>query len=308
MSYNYYFDSLCKYPFAKWDFKNKDLAIRTHCKYMLSRTQSMFEYDGLPGSIPARMLELYLQINGYVGIVEINGDLYAVFGGLGGEPNAYYMPTVLTVANPALQYSANLRIDKDCIVFPSDSLYTGLMPMFTRYATALVENELSMNIAAINSRIINLVSAGDDRTKLSAEKYIADIENGKLGIIAEDSLLEMAGLHSNPYGNASATQNLKNLIEHEQYLRATWFNELGLNANYNMKREALNSSENALNEDSLLPLVDDMLKCRKLGIEKVNAMFGTNISVKLASSWEDNQDEVDAKLEEMEVEEAEETK
>lgn len=289
MSANYYFDNLCKYPFAKWDFKNKDAGIRAHCKYMLARTQSMFEYDDLPESIPARMLELYLQINGYVCIASVDGNLYAFFGGLGGEPSDYYMPTKCVVANPALRYNATLTIDVDCIVFPSDSMYQGLMPMFSRYATALVENELSMNIAAINSRIINLVSAGDDRTKLSAEKYIADIENGKLGIIAEDSLLEMAGLHSNPYGNASTTQNLKNLIEHEQYLRATWYNEIGLNANYNMKRESLNESETAINEDSLLPLIDDMLRCRKHGLEKVNSMFGTNISVRLASSWADNQ-------------------
>lgn len=299
MSTSYYYKSLCNYPFASYDFKDKHRAIRNHVNYMLARTQSMFEYEGLPESIPARMLELYLQINGFVGIVKINGDLYAVYGGLGGEPNAYYMPTVLTVANPALQYSANLRIDEDCIVFPSDSLYMGLMPMFSRYATALTENELSMNIAAINSRIINLVSAGDDRTKVSAEKYLKDIEAGNLGIIAEDSFLEMTGLHSNPYGNASTTQALKNLIEHEQYLKANWYNDLGLNANYNMKREALNSSENALNEDSLLPLVDDMLRCRKQGLEKVNAMYGTNISVRLASSWADNQTEIDLRLDDL---------
>lgn len=67
-----------------------------------------------------------------------------------------------------------------------------------------------------------------------------------------------------------------------------------------MKRESLNSSESALNNDILLPLVDDMLKQRKQACERVNVMFGTNISVSLASSWEDNQQEVDAEQDNLE--------
>ena len=60
-----------------------------------------------------------------------------------------------------------------------------------------------------------------------------------------------------------------------------------------MKRESLNSSESQLNNDALLPLVDDMLKCREIGAAKVNEMFGTDIRVSLASSWEDNEQEIE---------------
>ena len=60
-----------------------------------------------------------------------------------------------------------------------------------------------------------------------------------------------------------------------------------------MKRESINSNEAQLNEDALLPLVDDMLECRRLAIEKINTMFGTNIQVYLDSSWEDNQIELE---------------
>ena len=60
-----------------------------------------------------------------------------------------------------------------------------------------------------------------------------------------------------------------------------------------MKRESINSNEAQLNEDALLPLVDDMLMCRQQALEKVNNMFGTNISVELDSSWEDNEIELE---------------
>ena len=95
---------------------------------------------------------------------------------------------------------------------------------------------------------------------------------------------------------------MTNLIEYHQYLKASWFNEIGLNANYNMKRESINSEEAQLNSDSLLPLIDNMLSCRQQAAEKINAMFGTNISVELSSSWEDNQEELDAELDALENE------
>ena len=41
-----------------------------------------------------------------------------------------------------------------------------------------------------------------------------------------------------------------------------------------------------MNEDALLPLLDDMLENRKIGIEKINKMFGLNIEVDFSSSWQ----------------------
>jgi len=273
-----------------FDFKDKERAAQNHVLYMLNRTQSMFKWNNLPKSIPERMLELYLQINGYVGITSVNGDLYAMRGGLGGKPDAYYMPTILTIANPALDVSRNLAIGEECIVIPNDSCYLGLMPMFNRYASGLAENELSINIASIMSRIIDLISATDDRTRDSAKKYLQDIQDGKLGVIASSEFFE--GIKTHEFGSRSRGV-ITDLIELEQYYKASWFNELGLNANYNMKREALSTAESQLNDDALLPLIDNMLECRRVGAEKVNDLYGTSITVDLASSWEDNQLEVD---------------
>lgn len=280
-----------------YNFTDKTSCIRQHVAYMLNRTQSMFRWNGLPDSIPERSLELYLQTNGNACFYEYDGKLYVFTGGMGGEPDVYYMPTVYTIANPALRLSKSLSIGIDCVVMPNDSLYLGLIPLFSRYATGMIENELSMKIAIINSRIVDLISAPDDRTRASAEKFLADIEDGKQGVIAENAFLD--GIRAQPYATTANSNALTNLIETEQYLKASWFNELGLNANYNMKRESLNTSESQMNNDALLPLVDDMLKCRKLAALKVNEMFGTSISVSLASSWEDNEQEIELEHEQI---------
>lgn len=280
------------YPSVKpYNFKDKARSVRDYVAYMLVRTHSMFEYTGLPDTIPKRVLELYLQTNGNVCIAEHEGKLYAFTGGLGGEPNEYYMPTIYTVANPYLRFSKMFKIGEDCVVIPSDSLYLGVLPMFRKYATQLAENDLSMNIVDIMARVVSLFSASDDKTMKSAEKYIKDVVDGNLGIIAESAFLD--GIRAQPISSSSYNA-ITPLIEYQQYIKASWLNDIGLNANFNMKREALNSSESSLNQDSLLPLVDDMLRCRQIGIDAVNKMFGTNISVKLSSSWEDNQQEIEA--------------
>ena len=275
-----------------YDFTDKNGAAFQHELYMINRMQSMFKWSGLPDSIPPRILELYLQLNGNVAFTRYNGELYIFTGGLGGEPDVYYRPTIYTVANPALNFSKELKIDTDCIVMRNDSLMLGMRPLNRRYSAMLTEAELSMRTALINSRIISLITAENDRAKSAADKYIDDICAGKLGVIGSPALLD--AIKTQPFSTASNTNMVTNLIEAEQYYKASWFNEIGLNANYNMKRESINAGESQLNNDALLPLIDDMLNNRKDGAEKVNAMFGTNISVSFASSWEDNIEEIEA--------------
>lgn len=278
-------------PYDKNDVFNQ------YIEYQYMRTQSMFHYTGLPDTIPQSQLELLLQINGTATIAEVDGKLYAFRGGLGGEPDAYYRPTKSVVANPALKLSKSYTINEDCVLMRNDIFWCGLMPMFKRYSRILSENLTSLNVASIVSRLVDLISASDDITKQSAEKFIKDLTMGKLSIIGEPALID--SLKSQP-ANKSANNSITQLIELHQYIKASWFNELGLNANYNMKREAINSDESQLNTDALLPLIDHMLNCRKEDVQKINDMFGTSISVFLSSSWEDVQIEENSAHEENE--------
>lgn len=291
------------------DFEDKETNVFIQCLYMLNRTQSLFKYSGLPDSIPARILEIFLQVNGHVCFTEVDGTYYVFTGGLGGEPDVYYMPTLYTVANPALNLSRNFKIGEDCVVIPNDSMYIGLMPLFNKYASIIAENELSMSIAIINSRIIDLISAADDATKESAERFLEEVRAGKLGVIGSNSLFDGNSLQALPFSGSSHSNQLTQLIEVEQYAKAAWLNSLGLNANYNMKREALSTAESQLNDDALRPLVDNLLECRRVALEKINEKYGLEITVELDSSWKDNQREIDAELEALEEtpEEPEET-
>ena len=92
--------------------------------------------------------------------------------------------------------------------------------------------------------------------------------------------------------NNTASNIITQQIELQQYIKASYYNSIGLSSNYNMKRESINSDEAQLDQDALIPLVSDMLKCREEDIEKVNKLFGTNITIKLSELWEHKNEEV----------------
>ena len=290
----YYFDMLNS---RINDVRNKCANRNWQIRAMLNRTNMMFEYDGLPDSIPKKMLELQLQTNGNVLVADVGGSLYSFIGGLGGERDAYYRPTKYTVANPYLKLSKIYDIGENGVIIYNDTTNSGLLPIFTKYADLLAENELTMSTVDLISRIQVLISAQDDRTKESANKYITDLIDGKLGVIGESAFLDSLkalNLSTNNHGM------LTELIEYEQYLKASQFIELGLNSNFNMKRESIMAGEASLNSDSLFPLVENMLYERREGFDRVNDMFGTSITVDFASSWKDNVKELEAELENLE--------
>lgn len=251
--------------------------------YMFNRSNIMFKYHNLPETIPETELEKLLQTNGFAIVGKINGDLYAINGGLGGETDVYNRPTIATVSVPYFNFNDTWDIDKDCVVIKNDSNAIGLIPMFVKYCTLMNENEITMMLATVNKRIQNLLSANDDNTIESAVQFLKDVFDGKLGVIAESKLFDSLKVN-----NSSTTSqvSLTDLFEYEQYLKASMFNEIGLSANFNMKRERLTSAEVETNTDNLYPLVDDMLNNRKIALEKINTMFDTEIEVEFNSSWD----------------------
>lgn len=268
---------------TKYDFKNKEKNLNDYITYMLNRSVTMFKYHNLPDTMPQREIELLLQCNGWGCVCEINGNLYCLNGGLGGVPNAYNMPTEIIINNPYLNYNKTLTIDTDCVIIPNDSMYVGLLPMYNRYCTMLVENDITMILATVNKRVQNLLSANDDNTVESAKNFLKKVFDGELGVIAESKLFDSLKVNAS---SVNSTVSMTELFEFEQYVKASLYNEIGLSANYNMKRERLTSAEVETNTDNLYPLVDDMINQRRKAVEKINEMFGTNIEIEFNSSWD----------------------
>lgn len=272
-----------------YDYKNKERNISRLNDYMLVKTLSMFNYENLPPTLSGVEMEKQLQKFGYTFITEVDGNLYSFAGTFGGEVDVYNQPTNITINNVALNFTKTLSILDDGVLVKNDDLQLGLLPLYDRYNTALIENEITMFIHSYNSRIQTLISAGDDTTKESAEKYLEKIIAGELGIIGENRLFE--GVKAQNTQTAGSV-NMQHLIEYNQYLKASLYNEVGLNANFNMKRERLNSSEVELNTDNLYPFIDNMFWNRLDGLKKLNEKYGCQVAVDFGSTWgKNNSDE-----------------
>ena len=284
--------------------KNKDKSVNGYIHKMLAITQAMFMYKGLPDTLPQNNLENLLQTNGNVLVTEVGGKLYAFTGCLGGVPNAYNEATEYIVSNPYLNINKSYKIGVEGILIKNDSGANSLLPIFGKYGVLCSDTLLSLNTCSVLSRITMLISASDDKTKQSADDFITKILQGDFSVIGENAFFKGVNLQS--ISTQSANQ-ITQLIELLQYFKASAFNEIGLNANYNLKRERLNTSEVQMNVDALNPYVDNMLQERKKALEKINAMFGTEISVELASSWAIRKEENEAEKEVTEPEKKKET-
>lgn len=268
---------------------NKERSIDIYKGYMINRLLKMFKYDNLPETIPQYMLEYYLLSNGSCVIAKKDDNLYAFMGSFGGEPDVYYRPTQYIVANPGLRFDKTFPLwtttgypSKECVFMRNDLLWMGLNPLMSRYAYLLAENTITMRTANIMLRVVAMLTAPDDKTRIAGEAYLKDLEKGKLGVIAENRFFDGIKLQSPPSNNGSY---LTQFIELHQYYLASFYNEVGLSSNYNMKRSALRDEEIEASEEVLAPLVESMYTCRMEDVSRLNDLFGLNISVQFDSAW-----------------------
>lgn len=293
---------------------DKEKSCREFATYFLMRVMKMFSYKGLPEEIPVDCMNKMLLTEGFgfftkyksVTLAGEEADQYYFFHGrMGDIIDAYYRPTKIIVSNPGANCFENFELGKQRggtyygekgVIIRNDTLYHGLMPLVKRYAYLLAENIITMHSADIFLRILALISAQDDKTVLSANEFIKQIEKGKMMAVADSKFFEGVKMQSPPSNNGSY---LTQFIEYQQYFLGSFFNEIGLNANFNMKRESIAKSESSLNEDSMLPLCQNMLMCRREDFKVVNEMFGLNIEVDFDSAWLENALEIAAALRDM---------
>lgn len=274
--------------------EDKEWVFKTYKSYFYMRLLEMFEYKNLPDTIPSEMLEMYLLSGGCCFFTEVNGEYYVFEGSLGGEPDPYYRPTLFTVANPALKLSENYDIQKDGVLCKNDKLLFGLDYLVTRTASLMAENLITMNMADVILRSIMMLSAPDDRTKASAEEFLKKLKKGEMGVIADSPLFDGIKRFDSSH---SSSGYITQFIEYHQYIKGSFFNEIGLNANFNMKRESIGKGEASLTQDTIFPICDTMFSSRKEFVKKINEKYGLNISVDFSSIWKQNRLESEYELE-----------
>lgn len=279
-----------------YDARKKEVNSTNYIWYFLNKLQSMYKLrqKGKDSYIYDKNFHLSLFTQGYAGLIEHEGKIKCLLGHLEGELDENYDYKYFRVDNPYADINKRYTIGEDCSIIYNDSLHIGVLPLLEKYGSLISEAELSFYMALINTRNQFLISAQDDKTLKAANKYLTDLEKGELGAIGEAAFMD--SLKTAPLGEFN---NFTYILEALRYLYAQAYNELGINAVKEQKREALASAEVGANTLSLLPLVEDFTNCREDGIKKSNELwqskgYDIELSIKLNSAWEVTEKQAEA--------------
>ena len=274
-----------------------DANFRTYFKLLTNKAMSLFKLSGTEDleAFDERYFIEQLILRGKVCVAQFNNKLYALSGNWGGEPNAYYEPTQWIVANPILGSKTLKVLNKDgskdtsgldgVVIaltdfdFLSDNLNGGLYPLIYKYSGLLADNDVSLNIAQINGRLNVVLTADSENIANQAEDILKDLYNGKPYRVLYQDLMNK--IEVNPVAAAGTNNTIMSLIEAKAHLLQDFYSEIGIASQGNLKRERVNTAETELMTGCLDISIWNILKNLREGLDRVNELFGTSISVEL---------------------------
>ena len=280
-------DFFKKYVNMSEEYSMEDL-INYYIGNMFNRTLMMFKWNNLPDNMTSYDMEKFTQLKGCSFFIhdKKDGDRYYILDGSKYDNITWnFEPSKSLIVNPALEgLKEKYDLNKDCVMLRNDKLCLGLYIILEKNAIDIANTDTSLRYAQFNTRFKTLFTSDDDNTKDSLDLLITKIWNGKAPVAIVSQDLYKKSVEGIAY-NTTANNDIGSLIQLKQYQLAQFFIELGINANYNMKKESVSADEFRMNDDALLPLIDQMLECRKEACEQINNLFGLKISVELNSAW-----------------------
>lgn len=254
-------------------------------KWLTNKIISCFCIRGAPETINDVYLKTHLILDGNICITDF-GDLYACIGSWGGQPDEYYIPKQYVIANPILG-SKTVDIGRNGIVITNTSVDGlgiglfdgGLYDLIHQTATLLADNIISINCCQINSRITTFFTADGEANALAGEAVLKKMYAGSPYQVLRQSIVEK--LNVNPVSNGGHSQTLTELVELHNYIIANFFQSIGIRANNVMKRERLITSEIESQNDFVKLSLTEILASWQKGFDKVNELYGTEITVEL---------------------------
>lgn len=266
---------------------------RYYFDFILRLLYRVILFEGIPETVDETFFKLILYTQGKITffdgqkIDESASQLLALNCSRAAEPTVYYIPRQVLVTNPRLKKSYMLTPGTDCeVIYLSEAdrynlseINGGLFNLIERTATMLADNDISINIAQKNTRLVNLVSGDTQNTVDSIKAVIASMYEGDPTIVVKSSLIDK--LQGVPIIQNSTNNNLIELIQVQQYIISHFYEQIGLTTHDQMKKERLITAEINDNIDLAIFNIDDILESIQEGLQRVNAMFGVNITARL---------------------------
>lgn len=273
---------------------------RYYVGLLLNRVVNLFDWNNLPETVDKQYLCSLLFLTGKATFFKKDGKLYIADCAVGGELNEYYYPKYAILANPVLG-SKNMKIGTDCIIVYTstadkintnvrvgDTGYAAICPTYgliTKTAELLADCMSSINIAQKNTRASFVITAPTDNVRVQMDMLLKRMYDGEPYTTVTDSAFADNRVTVSPLTTTVGNTTLRELRETQQYYLSQFYHAIGVDSNSNFKRERLTTAEIDSESEPLQINIIDMINSVKEGIEQVNKMFGTKITVELNAQW-----------------------
>lgn len=262
-------------------------------------SMDLFEYEGLPKTLPSEEIERRLILTGHCGILN-----HPTLGIIACDSNPYNYNIYgrfknVDFFNPSREFIApgffpgNKTIDKDCIMLYNNSIEKYLnqplqgtdnfFQLICRYARILADIDATTNILIINTRAPYLPIASNEQTRTSVLEVFNALKRGEQKVILDSDFLKDLKTLQN---QGQTTGLLKEYIDAQNSIINNFLYEIGI---YNIeKKERLINAELQQENKNKKVFIYSMLRAREHGIRELNDFFGLKVSVKLRESLYDD--------------------
>lgn len=249
----------------------------TYMQYLNRLTElsvSMFEWKNLPPTVDARYLELHLFETG--SMVYFDDD---VIGNLcldclpSGRLDVYGNPVLRRAYSGYNNYQKLLKESNSVIIW-NNYLHTNSILEVKMFARRLYNLDRIIDVNA-NAQKTPVLIQGTEQQRLTLKNLYKEFD-GNTPFIFGDKNLDLNSLKCLQTGAPYVCDKLYNL-------KQMYWNEaltyLGINNNGAQKRERMLAIESSQAQGGTISSRYSRLQSRREAVEKINAMFGTNIEV-----------------------------
>lgn len=264
-------------------------------RYLIQKILSVYEFDGIPETWSVDYFLYTLFVWGFVAIVET--DKFGVIPqhcSLFGY-DVFYRPTNVTIANPLLRGILQPQIGVDCELIRMQPDYGSCWDIVTYYADLLSLASESLAVNIVNSKLAYVFACDNKNTAESFKKMYDKLNEGNPAVFADSKLFAEDGeplwttFQNNLKQNYVAGAMLDDMLK----IDARFCTDIGI-PNVNLaKASGVTDNEVESNNIDTKTKASLWLETIQDGLERTNAMFGLNLSVKFRFEEVENDVDVD---------------
>lgn len=196
-----------------------------------------------------------------------------------------YQPTHAIVATPYFQFDRPIIIGKECELIKLTPDYTGIFDIVAKYATELREIDISLKSAARNTRLGYTMVADSDSSARTLKNVRQKIINGDDAIIDQKLIRKKKNDEAElPWyqfdRDIKQSYIVNDLLEARRTILVDFYKEIGVRMLDNKKERMITNEVNAQEAETFIRS-EVWAETLKTSVEKVNDMFGTNLSIEI---------------------------